>query len=91
MASTLPSIPKRLRDLVCLFDETDQEIGRFELDVHDQNIHAGLIANVGPGQRYGLRADGPYDPDQGIFLIPTKLLVDPYARYLDRVSSARRG
>lgn len=70
---------------VCLFDETDQEIGRFELDVHDQNIHAGLIANIGPGQRYGLRADGPYDPDQGYFFDPNKLLVDPYARYLDRV------
>lgn len=70
---------------VCLFDETDQEIGRFELDVHQDNIHAGLVSNIGPGQRYGLRADGPYDPDQGYFFDPNKLLVDPYARYLDRV------
>jgi glycogen operon protein len=70
---------------VCLFDETDQEIGRFELDVHEDNVHAGLIANVGPGARYGLRADGPYDPDQGFFFDPHKLLVDPYARHLDRV------
>ncbi len=53
--------------------------------MHADNIHAGLIANVGPGQRYGLRADGPYDPDQGYFFDPHKLLVDPYARYLDRV------
>ena len=70
---------------VCLFDETDQEIGRLELDVHEDHVHAGLIANVGPGARYGLRADGPYDPDQGLFFDPNKLLVDPYARHLDRV------
>lgn len=70
---------------VCLFDEQDQETGRFELDVHDNNIHAGLIAEIGPGQRYGLRADGRYDEAQGFFFDPQKLLVDPYARYLDRV------
>ncbi len=69
----------------CLFDEQDKEIGRFELDVRQDNIHAGLIANVGAGIRYGLRADGPYDPDQGFFFDPHKLLVDPYARHLDRV------
>ncbi|KKB10050.1 glycogen debranching protein GlgX [Devosia chinhatensis] len=70
---------------VCLFDEADQEIDRFELDVHQDHIRAGLIANVGAGARYGLRADGPYDPDQGFFFDPNKLLVDPYARHLDRV------
>lgn len=70
---------------VCIFDDLDQEIGRFELDVHEDHIHAGLVANVGPGTRYGLRADGPYDPDQGFFFDPNKLLVDPYARHLDRV------
>ena len=70
---------------VCLFDEADQEIERFELDVHQDNIRAALIANVGAGARYGLRADGPYDPDQGFFFDPNKLLVDPYARHLDRV------
>lgn len=70
---------------VCIFDEQDDEIGRFELDVHKDNIRAGLIANIGAGARYGLRADGPYDPDQGFFFDPHKLLVDPYARHLDRV------
>ena len=36
------------------------------------------------GTRYGLRADGPYDPDQGFHFDPNKLLVDPYAKRLDR-------
>src|SRR3569833_2146460 len=70
---------------VSLYDEADREIGRFELDGHDDNIHHGLIAGIGPGTKYGLRADGPYDPDQGLHFDPNKLLVDPYARRIDRV------
>jgi len=70
---------------VSLFDEQDQETDRFELDVHQDHIWAGLIADIGAGTRYGLRADGPYDPAQGYFFDPAKLLVDPYARRLDRV------
>lgn len=78
---------------VCLFDEADVELGRFALDVHQDSVWAGLVANIGPGVRYGLRADGPYDPDRGFFFDPNKLLVDPYARQLDRVfvRSARLG
>jgi glycogen operon protein len=69
---------------VSLYDEADRELARYELDGHDDNIHHGLIAGIGPGTKYGLRADGPYDPDQGFNFDPNKLLVDPYARRLDR-------
>jgi glycogen debranching enzyme len=70
---------------VSIYDEQDQETDRFELDVHQDNIHAGLIAGLGAGTRYGLRADGQYNPAQGYFFDPAKLLVDPYAKRLDRV------
>jgi glycogen operon protein len=70
---------------VSIFDETDQETDRFELDVRQDDIFAGLVSGLGIGARYGLRADGPYDPDQGYFFDPMKLLVDPYAKRLDRV------
>jgi glycogen operon protein len=70
---------------VSLYNELDQETDRFELDVHENNIHAGLVAGLGPGARYGLRTDGEYNPDQGLFFDPHKLLVDPYARRIDRV------
>ena len=70
---------------VSLYDEQDQEFARFELDGHDDNIHHALISGIGPGTRYGLRADGPYDPAQGHFFDPNKLLVDPYAKRIDRV------
>ena len=69
---------------VSIFDEQDLETDRFELDVREDNIFAGLVSGAGIGTRYGLRADGPYDPDQGYFFDPMKLLVDPYAKRLDR-------
>jgi glycogen operon protein len=70
---------------VSIYDELDKEAARIELDVHEHNIRAGLISGIAAGARYGIRADGPYDPDQGYFFDPAKLLVDPYARRLDRV------
>jgi glycogen operon protein len=62
---------------VSLYDEADREIARVELDGHDGNIHHGLIAGIGSGAKYGLRADGPYDPDQGLHFDPNKMLVEP--------------
>ncbi|HEY0034410.1 MAG TPA: glycogen debranching enzyme GlgX, partial [Devosia sp.] len=70
---------------ISIFDELDQETDRFALDVHQDNVWAGLISGLDAGTRYGLRADGPYDPDQGYFFDPMKLLVDPYAKRIDRV------
>src|SRR6185312_15868456 len=69
---------------VSLYDELDKEIGRFELDGHDDNIHHGLVAGIGAGTKYGFRADGRYDPNKGYDFDPNKLLVDPYARRIDR-------
>ncbi|MBL8594391.1 MAG: glycogen debranching protein GlgX, partial [Devosia sp.] len=69
---------------VSIYDELDQETARIALDGHEDHIWFGLISNIGAGAKYGLRADGRYDPDQGYFFDPNKLLVDPYARRLDR-------
>jgi len=69
---------------VCLFNSQDQETQRFQMDVQEGHIHAVLISGLGAGARYGLRADGRYDEAQGYFFDPAKLLVDPYARRLDR-------
>ncbi|MCC2321613.1 glycogen debranching protein GlgX [Cellulomonas xiejunii] len=45
-------------------------------------IWSASVPGVRPGQRYGLRADGPWEPGQGMRYNPAKLLVDPYARGL---------
>jgi len=74
------------RIFVCLFGpDGDREIARLALPGRAGNdIHHGFIAGVEPGSRYGLRADGPFDPARGHLFDPAKLLVDPYARRLDR-------
>jgi glycogen operon protein len=69
---------------VCLYDEQGRETDRFALDGHEDNIHFGQVAGIGAGAKYGLRADGPYDPARGFLFDPAKLLVDPYAKRLDR-------
>lgn len=69
----------------CLFDERgEKETARFELPREGNDVFCGFIAGLGPGARYGLRADGPYDPGHGHWFDPAKLLVDPYAHGLDR-------
>ena len=69
---------------VSIYDEFDTEIGRYELTGHEDNIHFGKLPGIGAGAKYGFRTDGVYDPPQGYYHDPHKLLVDPYARRLDR-------
>lgn len=70
---------------VSVFDEDGQEeAGRFRLTRGEGDVHSGFVAGLEPGARYGLRADGPYDPDRGLWFDPAKLLMDPYAVAIDR-------
>ncbi len=68
---------------VCLFDGDDHEVARIALDGHEHDVWFGLI-DMEPKLRYGLRADGPFNPDKGHYFDPEKLLVDPYALRIDR-------
>jgi isoamylase len=64
---------------LCLVGEDGSE-RRIELTEHTFGIWHGLVPAVTPGQRYGYRVHGPYDPARGLRCNPAKLLVDPYAR-----------
>jgi isoamylase len=67
---------------LCLFDNTDSET-RIDLpEVTDFSWH-GYLPGIGPGQRYGFRVHGPYNPQAGHRFNPTKLLLDPYAKAID--------
>jgi glycogen operon protein len=69
----------------CIFDEEGQrETARFALPERSGDIHHGFVPGIKPGRRYGLRADGPFDLGKGHRYDPAKLLVDPYARLIDR-------
>jgi isoamylase len=64
---------------LCLFDEDGREVRRTLPEVTAFVWH-GYAPDVGPGQRYGYRVHGPYDPAQGLRCNPAKLLLDPYAK-----------
>jgi len=67
---------------LCLFDEDGTE-ERVRLAEVDAFTHHAYLPEVGPGQRYGYRVYGPYDPASGRRFNPAKLLLDPYALAFD--------
>ncbi len=64
---------------LCLIADDGTE-RRVELTERTFGIWHGLVPGVTPGQRYGYRVHGRYDPVRGVRSNPAKLLVDPYAR-----------
>lgn len=64
---------------LCLIGEDGSE-RRIELTERTFGIWHGIVPGVTPGQRYGYRVHGPYEPARGLRCNPAKLLVDPYAR-----------
>jgi isoamylase len=67
---------------LCLFDDDGAET-RVELTERDAMVWHGFLPRVGPGQRYGYRVHGPYEPEQGHRCNPAKLLLDPYAKAIE--------
>jgi glycogen operon protein len=66
---------------LCLFDATGRrEIARHPLPECTDEIWHGYLPRVGPGQVYGYRVYGPYQPEQGHRFNHHKLLLDPYAK-----------
>lgn len=67
---------------LCLFDAdgTEQRVILPELT---GNVWHGYLPDASPGQRYGYRAHGPFEPTRGVRCNPNKLLIDPYARAID--------
>jgi isoamylase len=64
---------------LCLFDDDGVETCVDLLEVDAYVWHA-YLPTVQPGQRYGYRVHGPYDPAKGLRANPKKLLLDPYAK-----------
>lgn len=68
--------------VLCLLDEDDNET-QIELREVDASVWHCYLPSVRPGQRYGYRVHGPYDPAQGLRCDPSKFLLDPYAKAID--------
>jgi len=67
---------------LCLFDAAGQET-RIDLPEVTAFCWHGYLPGVAPGQRYGFRVHGPWNPDAGQRCNPVKLLLDPYAKAVE--------
>ncbi len=67
---------------LCLFDSVDapQENIRIPMTEHTDQVWHVFLPDVRPGQLYGYRVTGPYDPERGMRFNSSKLLLDPYAK-----------
>ncbi|HKU34899.1 MAG TPA: glycogen debranching protein GlgX [Paenarthrobacter sp.] len=68
---------------LCLFDDDGGEV-RVEVKEVDGYVWHCYLPQVQPGQKYGYRVHGPYDPDSGQRFNANKLLLDPYAKAIHR-------
>ncbi len=71
---------------LCLFDEADGgelEETRVELTEADAFVWHGYLPGIAPGQLYGYRVHGPYDPPRGLRCDGSKLLLDPYTKAVE--------
>ncbi|MBV9319109.1 MAG: glycogen debranching protein GlgX, partial [Mycobacterium sp.] len=64
---------------LCLIDNGGNE-SRVNLDEVDGYVWHAYLPGVSPGQRYGFRVHGPFDPAAGHRCDPSKLLLDPYGK-----------
>jgi glycogen operon protein len=67
---------------LCLFDANGNE-SRVDLPEVSAFIFHGYIPNIAPGQRYGYRVHGPWEPENGHRCNPNKLLLDPYGKAVE--------
>ena len=67
---------------LCLFDDEGRETG-IELPEVTALCWHGYLPGVAPGQRYGFRVHGPWEPEKGQRFQPQKLLLDPYAKAVE--------
>ncbi|MGW0022105.1 glycogen debranching protein GlgX [Rhodococcus sp. NPDC003382] len=67
---------------LCLIARDNTET-RIPLEEVDGYVWHAYLPMVSPGQRYGYRVHGPYDPAQGLRCDPSKLLLDPYGKAFD--------
>ncbi len=81
VAGTNFAIASSVADSVtlCLFDKTGAET-RIPVQDNDADVWHVFMPGVGPGQAYGYRVGGPWDPARGLRCNPAKLLLDPYAK-----------
>lgn len=70
--------------MLCFFDEDYKESLCIPIRNRTHYIWHCYVEGIRPGQLYGYRIDGPYDPENGLRFNPAKVLLDPYALAIGR-------
>jgi len=67
---------------LCLYDTEEDQTESIKINVThcSRNVWHVYLPGLKPGQLYGYRVHGPYEPDNGHRFNPNKLLIDPYAK-----------
>ena len=68
---------------LCLFDEHGNQVQQIWMPGRDDGVWHGFLPGCQPGQRYGYRVHGPWQPEEGLRCNPAKLVLDPYTRQID--------
>jgi len=69
---------------LCLFDEHGNETRVPMVKDEETNVWKVNLKGIKPGQKYGYRVYGEYNPEKGLYFNPNKLLVDPYAYEMEK-------
>ncbi|MCT1866488.1 glycogen debranching protein GlgX [Dermabacter sp. p3-SID358] len=77
--------PRAEKIELCFFEDGIER--RIPLPHVDAGVHWGAVEGLREGTHYGLRAYGPWEPEQGLVFNPHKLLIDPFAHGIDHASS----
>lgn len=67
---------------LCLFNAAGGREVRIDLPEYTDEVFHGYVRGLKPGQLYGYRVFGPYEPEKGLRFNPHKLLIDPYTKQL---------
>jgi len=68
---------------LCFFDASGMVSATHQLPACTDDVWHGYLPGCKPGQRYGYRVHGPWQPEAGLRCNASKLLIDPYAREID--------
>jgi glycogen operon protein len=71
---------------LCLFESAADDKPSHTIRITENTDHVwhAYMPDIQPGQLYGYRVDGPYEPEKGHRFNPNKLLLDPYAKAIGR-------
>ena len=76
---------------VCLLDGNGVDESKHSLRERTGFVWHGYVAGISPGQHYGFRVDGPWEPEKGLRFNKQNLLLDPYARALADITDWEAG